>query len=78
MKFRRDGAAFGYPMVRSRFGYLCVEGMMFPPLDAVDDTSDVNAVIERVAADFFGSSGIKLAECVQRRTFEAMRARNGS
>lgn len=31
----------------------------------LDDTSDVNAVIERVAADFFGSSGIKLAECVQ-------------
>ncbi len=31
----------------------------------LDDTSDVNAVIERVAADFFGTSGIKLAECVQ-------------
>ncbi|POR41166.1 ATP-binding protein [Methylobacterium sp. V23] len=31
----------------------------------LDDTSDVNAVIERVAAAFFGSSGIKLAECVQ-------------
>jgi hypothetical protein len=31
----------------------------------LDDTSDRNAVIERVAADFFGSSGINLAECVQ-------------
>lgn len=31
----------------------------------LDDTSDVSAVIERVAADFFGSSGIKLTECVQ-------------
>jgi hypothetical protein len=31
----------------------------------LDETSDVNAVIERVAADFFGSGEIKLAECVQ-------------
>lgn len=31
----------------------------------LDDTSDVNAVIERVAADFFGSGDIKLAECIQ-------------
>jgi len=31
----------------------------------LDDTSDVNAVIGRVGADFFGSSSIKLAECVQ-------------
>jgi len=31
----------------------------------LNDTSDVNSVIERVAADFFGSSGIKLAECVR-------------
>jgi hypothetical protein len=31
----------------------------------LDDTSSVNAVIERVATDFFGSSGVKLAECVQ-------------
>lgn len=27
VKFRRDGLAFGYPNARSRFGYLCVEGM---------------------------------------------------
>lgn len=31
----------------------------------LDGTSDVNAVVERVAADFFGSRDIKLAECVQ-------------
>lgn len=31
----------------------------------LDGTSDVNAVVERVAADFFGSSEIKLAECIQ-------------
>lgn len=29
------------------------------------DTSDVSAVIERVAADYFSSSELKLAECVQ-------------
>lgn len=31
----------------------------------LDGTSDVNAVIERVAADYFGSGQPKLAECVQ-------------
>jgi len=31
----------------------------------LDDTSDVNAVIERVAADYFSSGQAKLAECVQ-------------
>lgn len=31
----------------------------------LDDTSDVNAVIERVAADYFGSGQPKLVECVQ-------------
>ncbi len=31
----------------------------------LDDTSDVNAVIERVAADYFGSAQPKLTECVQ-------------
>ena len=29
VKFRRDGSEFGHPIVRSRFGYLCVEGMTF-------------------------------------------------
>jgi len=31
----------------------------------LDETSDVNAVIERVAADYFGSGQAKLVECVQ-------------
>jgi hypothetical protein len=31
----------------------------------LDGTSDVNAVIERVAADYFGSGQAKLVECVQ-------------
>jgi hypothetical protein len=31
----------------------------------LDETSDVNAVIERVAADYFGSGQPKLVECVQ-------------
>lgn len=31
----------------------------------LDETSDVNAVIERVAADYFGSGQPKLAECIQ-------------
>lgn len=31
----------------------------------LDGTSDVNAVIERVASDYFGSGQPKLAECVQ-------------
>ncbi|MBW6496484.1 MAG: helicase RepA family protein, partial [Burkholderiaceae bacterium] len=29
IRFLRDGARYGHPAVRSRFGYLCVEGMMF-------------------------------------------------
>jgi hypothetical protein len=29
VKFRREGATFGYPNARSRFGYLCVEGMRY-------------------------------------------------
>ena len=29
VKFRRDGTDFDLPTVRSRFGYLCVEGMTF-------------------------------------------------
>ncbi|WP_142627964.1 ATPase [Rhizobium sp. P007] len=31
----------------------------------LDETSDVNAVIERVGADYFGSGQPKLAECIQ-------------
>ncbi|NPD21655.1 AAA family ATPase [Alterinioella nitratireducens] len=42
VKFLRDGNAFGYPKVRSRFGYLCVDGMRFRPEDRVDpETGEV-------------------------------------
>ena len=37
VKFLRDPSEFGYPMTRSRFGYLCVEGMQFgTPVDHID------------------------------------------
>ena len=39
MKFLRDGTSFGYPAVRSRYGYLCVEGMTFMPEEHVDETT---------------------------------------
>jgi hypothetical protein len=29
VKFLRDPSGFGFPVTRSRFGYLCVEGMQF-------------------------------------------------
>lgn len=42
VKFLRDGGPFGYPMVRSRYGYLCVEGMQFTASGAVDgETGEV-------------------------------------
>ena len=42
VKFLRDGSAFGYPKVRSRFGYLCVDGMRFRPEERVDsETGEV-------------------------------------
>ena len=40
VKFLRDGVEFGHPAVRSRFGYLCVEGMTFgPAVETVDPTT---------------------------------------
>lgn len=39
VKFLRDGAPFGYPVARSRWGYLCVEGMEFPPLETADEAT---------------------------------------
>ena len=29
IRFLRDGTEFGHEVVRSRFGYLCVQGMVF-------------------------------------------------
>ena len=39
VKFLRDGTPFGYGIARSRWGYLCVEGMEFPPREAADDVT---------------------------------------
>nr|WP_279327577.1 AAA family ATPase [Chelativorans petroleitrophicus] len=43
IKFVRDGAPFGLPTSRSKFGYLCVEGMTFPTGEetADPDTGEV-------------------------------------
>jgi len=37
IKFVRDGAPFGLPTSRSKFGYLCVEGMTFPTEEEAAD-----------------------------------------
>jgi hypothetical protein len=37
IKFVRDGAPFGYPKTTSRFGYVCVEGMVAPSAKEVTD-----------------------------------------
>lgn len=46
IKFVRDGAPFGLPTSRSKFGYLCVEGMTFPTGEetADPDTGEVMPV----------------------------------
>jgi len=43
VKFRRDATEFGYPVTRSPFGYLCVEGMAFgAPEESIDpDTGEI-------------------------------------
>ena len=49
VKFLRDGTPFGYPVVRSRWGYLCVEDMAFPPLETFDEvTGEVTATPQPV------------------------------
>jgi hypothetical protein len=37
IKFLRNGAPFGFPKTTSRFGYVCVEGMVAPSVDEVTD-----------------------------------------
>jgi hypothetical protein len=54
---RRDKAEIGSDLVEAAFAVLQEIGL--------DGTSDVNAVMERVSADYFGSGQVKLAECVQ-------------
>jgi hypothetical protein len=55
VKFRRDGTEFGLGVVRSRFGYLCVEGMTFgPEVETVDpQTGEVTTSARRVLPSHF-------------------------
>ena len=55
VKFRRDGTEFGHEVVRSRFGYLCVEGMTFgPDVETVDpQTGEVTTSVRRVLPSHF-------------------------
>ena len=42
IRFVRDGTPYGHSVVRSRFGYLCIEGMVFGGEDRVDpETGEV-------------------------------------
>ena len=45
VKFLRDGSTMGHPVIRSRFGYLCVEGMLFQPLESMDsETGEITSI----------------------------------
>ena len=54
-KFLRDPSGFGFPITRSRFGYLCVEGMQFgAPVEHVDpDTGEVTTQARPVLPSHF-------------------------
>ena len=64
VKFLRDPSGFGFPVTRSRFGYLCVEGMQFgAPVDHVDPaTGEVTTAIRPVLPSHFKcpQSGLSL------------------
>ena len=54
VKFLRDGTAFGYGIARSRWGYLCVEGMEFPARETTDDlTGEVTSTSRPVYPSHF-------------------------
>jgi hypothetical protein len=55
VKFLRDPSGFGFPVTRSRFGYLCVEGMQFGlPAEEVDpDTGEVTTTARPVLPSHF-------------------------
>ncbi len=55
VKFLRDPSGFGFPVTRSRFGYLCVEGMQFgAPVEHVDpDTGEVTTEVRPVLPSHF-------------------------
>lgn len=64
VKFLRDPSGFGFPVTRSRFGYLCVEGMQFGlPVGEVDPTTgEVTATARPVPPSHFKcpQSGLSL------------------
>lgn len=55
VKFLRAPSEFGFPITRSRFGYLCVEGMQFGARDEhVDpDTGEVTTEVRQVLPSHF-------------------------
>ncbi|MEZ5746442.1 MAG: AAA family ATPase [Paracoccaceae bacterium] len=55
VKFLRDPSGFGFPVTRSRFGYLCVEGMQFgAPVEEVDPaTGEVTTTARPVLPSHF-------------------------
>ncbi|MFP7572348.1 AAA family ATPase [Marivita sp. S2033] len=54
IRFLRDGTKFGYSVVRSRFGYLCAEGMVFGRKGRIDpETGEVlDSVISVVPSHY--------------------------
>jgi hypothetical protein len=64
VKFLRDPSGFGFPITRSRFGYLCVEGMQFgAPIEHVDPTTgEVTTQVRPVLPSHFKcpQSGLSL------------------
>ncbi len=64
VKFLRDPSGFGFPITRSRFGYLCVEGMQFgAPVEYVDpSTGEVTIEVRQVLPSHFKctQSGLSL------------------
>ena len=64
VKFLRDPSGFGFPVTRSRFGYLCVEGMQFGlPVEEVDPTTgEVTTEVRPVQPSHFKcpQSGLSL------------------
>ena len=56
IRFLRDGRAYGHEIVRSRFGYLCVEGMVFGREEQVDpETGEVLATGKPVVPSHYKS-----------------------
>jgi hypothetical protein len=49
IKFVRNGATFGLPTSKSKFGYLCVEGMTFPTGQETADPETGEVIPERIA-----------------------------